>query len=34
MPPGAQIYHLDYGQIAGYLSGHGLAVLGLAAVEK
>lgn len=31
---GAQIYHLDYDQIAGYLSSHGLAVLGLAAVEK
>lgn len=31
---GAQIYHLDYGQIAGDLSSHGLAVLGLAAVEK
>lgn len=31
---GAQVYHLDYDQIAGYLSGHGLTVLGLAAVEK
>lgn len=31
---GAQVYHLDYDWIAGYLSGHGLAVLGLADVEK
>ena len=31
---GAQVYHLDYDQIAGYLSGHGLTVLGLPAEEK
>ena len=31
---GAQVYHLDYDWIAGYPSGHGLAVLGLADVEK
>lgn len=31
---GAQVYHLDYDQIAGYLSGHGLTVLGLSAGEK
>ena len=31
---GSQIYHLDYGQISGYLSDHGRAMLGLAAVEK
>ena len=31
---GAQIYHLDYDRIAGYLSGHGLTVLGLSAGEK
>lgn len=31
---GSQIYHLDYSQISGYLSDHGRAMLGLAAVEK
>ena len=31
---GAQVYHLDYGRFAGTLSPHGLALLGLAAVEK
>ena len=31
---GPQIYHLPYETFAGYLSIHGLAMLGLAAAEK
>lgn len=31
---GPQVYHLPYETFAGYLSPHGLAMLGLAAVEK